>query len=52
MEAGHTGIGGCLSQGVRVCSLRCSCYIGLAKTNLRHIATVERLNVVRLSAWV
>jgi len=46
------GIEGCLSQGVRVCGLRRSRYVGLAKTHLQHVATAAALNIVRLSAWV
>ena len=48
----RAGIEGCLSQGVRVCGLRRSRYVGLAKTHLQHVATAAALNVVRLSAWV
>lgn len=48
----RAGIEGCLSQGVRVCGLRRSRYVGLAKTQLQHVATAAALNVVRLSAWV
>jgi len=48
----RAGIEGCLSQGVRVCGLRRSRYVGLAKTHLQHIATAAALNVVRLSAWM
>ena len=48
----RAGIEGCLSQGVRVCGLRRSRYVGLAKTHLQHVATAAALNVVRLSAGV
>ncbi len=48
----RAGIEGCLSQGVRVCGLRRSRYVGLAKTHLQHVATAAALNVVRLSAWM
>ncbi len=48
----RAGIEGCLSQGVRVCGLRRSRYVGLAKTHLQHVATAAALNVVRLNAWV
>lgn len=43
---------GCLSQGMCVCGLRRSRYVGLAKTHLQHVATAAALNVVRFSAWV
>jgi len=45
----RAGIEGCLSQGVRVCGLHHSRYVGLAKTRLQHIATAAALNIVRLS---
>ena len=48
----RAGIEGCLSQGVRLCGLRRSRYLGLAKTHLQHIATAAALNVVRLDAWL
>lgn len=48
----RAGIEGCLSQGVRVCGLRRSRYVGLARTHLKHVATAAALNVVRVSAWV
>lgn len=48
----RAGIEGCLSQAVRVCGLRRSRYVGLAKTRLQHIATAAALNVVRLNAWL
>ncbi len=48
----RAGIEGCLSLCVRVCGLRRSRYVGLAKTHLQHVATAAALNVLRLSAWV
>ncbi len=48
----RAGIEGCLSQGVRVCGLRRSRYVGLTKTHLQHLATAAALNVVRLDAWL
>ena len=50
--AARAGIEGCLSQGVRVCGLCRSRYVGLAKTHLQHIATAAALNGVRISAWM
>ena len=48
----RAGIEGCLSQGVRVCGLRRSRYVGLAKTHLQHVATAAAMNVVRFDAWM
>ena len=48
----RAGIEGCLSQGVRLCGLRRSRYVGLAKTRLQHVATAAALNVVRFDAWL
>src|SRR4051794_41601200 len=48
----RAGIEGCLSQGVRLCGLRRSRYVGLAKTHLQHVATAAALNVARLDAWL
>src|SRR3954462_14666301 len=46
----RAGIEGCLSQGIRLCDLRRSRYVGLAKTHLQHVATAAALNVARLDA--
>ena len=48
----RAGIEGCLSQAMRLCGLRRSRYVGLAKTHLQHLATAAALNVVRLDAWL
>ena len=48
----RAGIEGCLSQGVRVCGLRRSRYVGLAKTHLQHVATAAAMNVIRLDTWM
>jgi len=48
----RAGIEGCPSQGVRVCGLRRSRYVGPAKTDLQHVATAAALDIVRLSAWM
>src|SRR3954468_14249014 len=48
----RAGIEGCLSQGVRLCGLRRSRYVGLAKTHLQHVATAAALHVARLDAWL
>ena len=52
LYGGRAGIEGCLSQGVRLCGMRRSRYVGLAKTHLQHLATAAALNVVRLDAWL
>ncbi len=52
LDGVRAGIEGCLSQGVRVCGLSRSRYVGFAKTHLQHVATAAALNVVRLSAWI
>jgi len=48
----RAGIEGYLPRAARVCGLRRSRYVGLAKTNLQHIATAAALNVVRFDAWM
>lgn len=48
----RAGIEGCPSQGVRVCGLCRSRYVGSAKTDLKHVATAAALDIMRLSAWV
>jgi transposase len=47
----RAGIEGCLSQGIRLCGLRRSRYLGLAKTHLQHVATAVAINLVRLGEW-
>lgn len=49
--AARAGIEGTLSQGVRVCDLRTSRYIGHAKTHLQHILMAVAINLIRLAAW-
>ena len=48
----RAGIEGCLSQAMRLCGLRRSRYVGLAKAHLQHVASAAALNVVRLDAWL
>jgi transposase len=48
----RAGIEGTLSQGVRVCRLRRTRYIGLAKTHLGHILTAVAVNLLRIGAWL
>jgi transposase len=37
---------------VRAFGLRCSRYLGLAKTRLQHVATAAAVNLERLAAWL
>jgi transposase len=48
----RAGVEGTLSQGIRVCDLRRSRYLGLAKTHLQHILTAAGMNIARLDAWL
>ena len=48
----RAGVEGCLSQAVRLCGLRRSRYIGIAKTRLQHGATAAAINLIRLDAWL
>jgi transposase len=50
--AQRAGVEGAISQGVRVAGLRQARYVGLAKTQLQHLATAAALNVVRVGAWL
>lgn len=43
----RAGIEGTLSQGIRRGTVRCSRYIGLAKTHLQEVATATGINVLR-----
>jgi transposase len=48
----RAGIEGGLAQAMRLCGLRRSRDVGLAKIHLQHGATAAALNVVRLDAWL
>jgi transposase len=48
----RAGVEGTLSQGVRVCAMRRSRYVGLAKTHLQHVLTAAALNLVRVGQWL
>jgi transposase len=50
--APRAGIESTHAQGIRRCGLRQTCYIGLAKTHLQHLATAAALNVMRLGEWL
>lgn len=43
-------IEGTLSQAVRVSDLRYARYVGLAKTHLKHLATLAGINLARIMA--
>jgi transposase len=48
----RAGVEGTISQGVRLCDVRRSRYIGLAKTHLQHIITAAALNLIRVVEWL
>jgi transposase len=48
----RSGIEGTISQGVRAFDLRCSRYIGTAKTGLQMVMTVLAMNMYRLFNWI
>ena len=50
--AARAGIEGTLSQGIRVCGLRVTRYIGEAKTHLYHLLVATGINVLRVVAWL
>jgi transposase len=50
--AQRAGIERTISQGVRAAGLRRTRDVGLAKTQLQHLATAAALNVVRVGAWL
>jgi transposase len=50
--ARRAGIEGTFTQAERLCGLRRSRYIGLAKTHLQHVFTALALNLRRLFAWL
>jgi len=49
--APRAGIESTHAQAVRRCGLRCSRYLGLAKTHLQHVVTAVAVNLVRLGEW-
>ena len=50
--ARRAGIEGTIEQGLAVCEMRRSRYVGLAKTELQHVLTGAALNVRRVGAWL
>jgi transposase len=49
--AARAGIEGTLSQGIRVCGLRRTRYIGEAKVHLSHLLMATAINILRVVAW-
>lgn len=50
--ARRSGIEGSLCEGIRVCGIRRSRYVGLAKTHLQHVASASALNLGRVVRWL
>jgi len=50
--ARRSGVEGVLSQGVRVCDLRRSRYIGMAKTRLQNLIIATAINLIPAVAWL
>ena len=48
----RAGIEGTISQSVRAFGLHKCRYIGLAKTQLQHVATAAAIDIYRLAAWL
>jgi transposase len=48
----RAGIEGTFTQADRLCGLRRSRYIGMAKTHLQHVLTALALNLRRVFAWL
>ena len=48
----RAGVEGTHSQGVRVCGLRRSRYLGQPKTHLQHILSAVAINLLRVYAWL
>jgi transposase len=50
--ATRAGVEGTHAQGLRVCGLRRSRYIGQPKTHLQHILSAVAINLLRIGAWL
>jgi transposase len=50
--ATRAGIEGTHAQGLRVCGLRRSRYIGQPKTHLQHVLSAVAINLIRIGAWL
>ena len=48
----RAGIEGTVSRAVRTCEVRCSRYIGLAKTHLHHLLSAASLSFLRVGEWL
>ena len=48
----RAGIEGTLSQGIFVCGMRRSRYLGEAKTHLQNVVIATALNLLRIGAWL
>jgi transposase len=48
----RAGVEGTISQGVRVCEVRRSRYLGQVKTHLQHLCTGAALNFLRVGQWL
>jgi transposase len=48
----RAGIEGTLATGIQVLGLRCTRYIGLAKTHLQHVFTALAMNLTRIVSWL
>jgi hypothetical protein len=50
--AKRAGVEGTIAQGVRLCEVRRSRYVGLTRTHLQHVMTAAAMNVVRMLHWL
>jgi transposase len=50
--AQRAGVESTHAQGLRVCGVRRSRYVGQPKTHLQHVITAVALNLVRIGAWL
>jgi transposase len=50
--ASRAGVEATHSQGVRICGLRRSRYLGQPKTHLQHILSAVAINLLRIDAWL
>lgn len=48
----RAGVEGTHAQGLRVCGLRRSRYIGQAKTHLQHVLSAIAINLIHIGAWL
>ena len=50
--ARRAGVEGTHAQGLRVCGLRRSRYVGQSKTHLQHVLSAVAINLIRIGAWL